>query len=344
MTVSPAEQTDKVDPADVHCQVDNLSVDYYRRAGWGRKHALRVVDGVSFTVDRGNTFGLVGESGCGKTTTGRAIVRLLDPAAGTVVLGGLDVTRLRGSALRRARRRFQMVFQDPTATLDARLSVVENVMEPLVIHGMSRREARAQALQSMSDVGLAGIHTEGRPIELSGGQRQRVAIARAIGLRPDLIVLDEPTSALDVSVQAQVVNLLTDLQREFGLTYVFISHDLSVVRHLSSTIGVMYMGRLVEVTTPEALVTSPAHPYTRALLEVVPTLESSPDTIEATAPLSGDVPSPGNPPSGCRFRTRCPLADATCAAVEPELEPIGSGRRVACHHWLGNPAPASVRE
>ena len=327
-TSSPAVDT------RTHCRVEDLIVEYRRGRGLGgSRNRIRVLDRVSFSVDRGRTLGLVGESGCGKTTTGRAVVRLLEPTGGRVVIDGVDVTALQGRALREARRGFQMIFQDPSATMDPTMTVADSIAEPLLIHGVSGREARSRVRDLIADVGLAEASAGRRPAELSGGQRQRVAIARALALRPGLIVCDEPTSALDVSVQAQVVNLLQELQTEHGLTYIFISHDLSVVRHLSSSIAVMYLGRIIEITTPDGLIDDPLHPYTRALLDVVPSLETTPETIAARAPLAGDVPAIDDPPSGCRFRTRCAFATDICAAQEPVTETVDQHRQVACHHW-----------
>jgi len=291
---------------------------------------VRAVDRVSFSIARGETFGLVGESGCGKTTVGRCVLRLVEPSAGAVRFEGENLLELGKDALRRRRRDMQIIFQDPYASLNPRMTVGAIVEEPLVIHGVgSRVERRARVARLLDEVGLATDAAARYPHEFSGGQRQRIGIARALALKPKLIVADEPVSALDVSVQAQIVNLLQELQREHALTYLFISHGLAVVEHISTRVGVMYLGRLAEVAASSVLYERPLHPYTRALISAIP--NPDPDAPRERIVLAGDVPTPIAPPSGCRFRTRCPLAEAVCAEIEPELEELEPGHFVACH-------------
>ncbi|MEQ3553510.1 ABC transporter ATP-binding protein [Pseudonocardia nematodicida] len=296
------------------------------------------VDGVSLSVARGETYGLVGESGCGKSTLGRAVLRLVDPTSGSVVFDGTDIAGLRGEELRRMRRRFQMVFQDPMSSLDPRQSVESLLLEGMKAHGLSKGPAEDSArLRELVDaVGLPARALRRYPHEFSGGQRQRIGIARALCVEPDLIVADEPVSALDVSVQAQVLNLLAGLQRDLGLTYLVIAHDLAVVRHVSDRVGVMYLGGLVEEAASQDLYDDPLHPYTRALLSAVPVPDPDLEDRRERILLSGDLPSPAAPPAGCRFHTRCPWAQPErCADERPQLRTIEgapAGHRVACHH------------
>jgi oligopeptide transport system ATP-binding protein len=293
---------------------------------------IRAVDEVSFDVKRGETLGLVGESGCGKSTTGRAILRLYTPTAGRVVFEGKDVATMQGPQLRALRPRMQMIFQDPQACLNPRMTVGSIVAEPLVEHGVLDAKGRRHKVNELLDaVGLSRKFADRYPHEFSGGQRQRIGIARALALEPSFIVCDEPIAALDVSIQAQVVNLLEELQERLGLTYLFISHDLSMVRHICDTVAVMYLGRLVELAPRDLLYSSPKHPYTQALLSAVPIPNPHIEAERKPIILKGDVPSPANPPSGCRFRTRCPMAAERCAAEIPPLRKLPDGRSVACH-------------
>ncbi len=291
---------------------------------------VRAVDGVSFTVNRGETLALVGESGCGKSTTARLVLRLIEPSAGTISFEGVDVTRSKGAAQRGMRRRMQIVFQDPYASLNPRLTVAETIAEPMAVHDIgdtASRRARVEELLGL--VGLRPFHADRYPHEFSGGQRQRIGIARALSVQPDLVVCDEPVSALDVSIQAQVVNLLKDLQRRFGLAYLFIAHDLAVVKHVADRVAVMYLGQIVETAAKADLFTRPRHPYTRALLAAIP--HPDPKRRGQVKPLGGDVPSPMNPPSGCRFHTRCPFVQDRCRTEAPALRPMGKGHEAACH-------------
>lgn len=313
-------------------RVRDLRKWYPLRAGlFGRARSfVRAVDGVSFDVAAGETFALVGESGCGKTTVGRAILRLVEPSAGRVLFDGRDVLALRGAALRRLRRDMQIVFQDPYASLNPRMTVGAIVGEALEVHGIARgSELEDRVATVLRRVGLAPEHRRRYPHEFSGGQRQRIGIARALALEPRFLVCDEAVSALDVSIQAQILNLLAELQQELSLTYLFIAHDLAVVEHLADRVGVMYLGRLVESAPARELFADPRHPYTRALLAANPVPD--PFAPEERAVLEGEVPSPIAPPSGCRFHPRCPLAFAPCPLREPELAAAGAGREAACH-------------
>ena len=294
--------------------------------------AVKAVDGVSFDIRQGETLGLVGESGCGKSTTGRTILQLYRPTAGDVYFEDVNLAELKGNPLRRMRRRMQMIFQDPYASLNPRMTVGNIIGEPLEVHNVaSGKERRDQVQELLALVGLNPYFVNRYPHEFSGGQRQRIGVARALALQPDFIVCDEPISALDVSIQAQVVNLLEDLQGQFGLTYLFIAHDLSMVRHISDRVAVMYLGKIVELTNRDEVYDNPQHPYTRALLSAVPIPDPLADAKRQRIILEGDVPSPVHPPEGCNFNTRCPKAIQVCHEQDPEFINIGGGHYCACH-------------
>jgi peptide/nickel transport system ATP-binding protein len=295
---------------------------------------VRAVDGVDLTVERGSTYGLVGESGCGKSTLGRAVLRLVEPTAGQVVFDGTDVAALKGEPLRKMRRRMQMVFQDPMGSLDPRQDVESLLTEPLRAHGLGggKKDLEKRVGELLDSVGLPAASRRRYPHEFSGGQRQRLGIARAVALEPDLLIADEPVSALDVSVQAQVLNLLEEIQQRLNLTYLVIAHDLAVVRHISDTVGVMYLGSLVEQAPADALYEQPLHPYTRALMSAVPVPDPVVEESRERILLAGDLPSPANPPSGCRFHTRCPWRQETrCDTEAPPLRELAPGHLVSCH-------------
>jgi oligopeptide transport system ATP-binding protein len=320
LTATAKEQPDEL--VEVRGLVKHFAVE-------NSDDVVRAVDGVSFEIFRGETLGLVGESGCGKSTVGRCLLRLIEPTAGEVKFEGRDVLSLGKAEMRELRREMQIVFQDPYASLNPRMKVGDIVGEPLVIHKVgTKKERRDRVAELLQKVGLDPDYRTRYSHEFSGGQRQRIGVARTLALNPKLIVADEPVSALDVSVQAQVVNLLQDLQQEFGLAYLFISHGLAVVEHISTRVAVMYLGRIVEVATAAELYANPLHPYTKALLSAIPVPD--PKQKRERIVLEGDVPTPINPPSGCRFRTRCPIAIDECARIDPELREISSGHRVAC--------------
>jgi len=319
---------------DVLLEVRNLKKHFVSKHGLLGQKITRVqaVDGVSFKIRRGETLGLVGESGCGKSTTGRTIIRLYDVTEGEVIFDGVDISRISQRQMRQYRKKIQMIFQDPYASLNSRMTVGDIIGEPLDIHKIAQGEERQKIIWNLLErVGLNKEHANRYPHEFSGGQRQRIGIARSLAVNPDFIICDEPISALDVSIQAQVVNMLQDLQNELGLTYLFIAHDLSMVKHISDRIGVMYLGKMVELAESDELYDKPNHPYTQALLSAIPVPD--PDVTRATKRivLEGDVPSPINPPSGCRFRTRCSYCMEICKEQEPEFVEISPNHFSACH-------------
>ncbi len=314
--------------------VRNLVKNFELRANSGLRKTKRIVQAVSdvsFDVHVGQTLGLVGESGSGKTTVGRSVLQLIQPTSGEVIFEGQDLTKMSFEQLREVRRQMQIVFQDPFASLDPKMTVGSSIAEPLVVQGVQGNH-HDKVAELLDLVGLASDHAKRFPHEFSGGQRQRVGIARALALDPKLIVLDEPVSALDVSIQAGVVNLFSDLQKRLGMSYIFIAHDLSVVRHIADQVAVMYLGKIVEIGDKDAVYRRPSHPYTKALLSAVPLPDPKVERSRSRIMLEGDVPSPVNPPTGCRFRTRCWKATDLCAAEEPQLEIRSSGQQSACHH------------
>jgi len=335
LAASPTTRPDQSPAAEVILEVRNL-VKYFpvggggifgKTVGW-----VRAVDGVSFSIRRGETLGLVGESGCGKTTTGRCILQLERPTSGEVIFEGRELTKLSLTELRPVRRKIQVIFQDPYSSLNPRMTVGQMIAEPLVVHGIipDRERRRTRVPELLSRVGILPSLADRYPHELSGGQRQRVGVARALAMEPSLIVCDEPVSALDVSIQAQIINLLEDLQAEFHLTFLFVAHDLSVVRHISDRVAVMYLGKIVEVADRQALYEDPLHPYTKALLSAVPIPDPVVEASRERTVLRGEVPSALNPPSGCVFHPRCPIAIDECKRVVPELREVRPEHRAAC--------------
>jgi oligopeptide/dipeptide ABC transporter ATP-binding protein len=328
MTISDTSELLKVEDLKVYFPIKS-GLLFDRHVG-----DVKAVDGVSFEIKRGETLGLVGESGCGKTTVGRTILRLYDPTEGRIVFEGQDISMVSQREMRKLRGRMQMVFQDPYSSLNPRQSIGNLISEPLKIHGISSGDkARARAEELLEIVGLPKSATARYPHEFSGGQRQRIGLARSLALNPDLIVADEPVSALDVSIQAQMINLLEELQEEFDLTYLFIAHDLAVVRHISDRVAVMYLGKIVEVADADALYASPRHPYTMALLSAVPIPDPMVEESRERILLKGDLPSPANPPQGCRFHTRCPFRQPErCDTEDPKLRTLADGHVAACHY------------
>jgi len=318
--------------AKVLLKVENLKKYFPIRHGMFARHIgdVKAVDDVSFELFEGETLGIVGESGCGKSTTGRAIMRLSDPTAGAITFNGVELTALNNEEMRKARRDIQMVFQDPYASLNPRHTIEKILEEPLIVHGIgSVQERKKKVYEYLEIVGLSAYHAKRYPHQFSGGQRQRIGIARALMTNPKLIIADEPVSALDVSIQAQVLNLMQKLQEDLQLTYIFIAHDLGVVRHISDRVGVMYLGKMVELAESESLYNEPLHPYSQALLSAVPIPD--PQFEREQFILKGDIPSPSNPPSGCTFHTRCPKAMEHCKTVVPKLQQVKPGQSVACH-------------
>ena len=327
-------ETIEADSQDALVSVKDMEVYFPVTAGLliQRKVAdVKAVDGVSFSVKKGETLGLVGESGCGKSTTGKAILQLNRPTGGSVEFEDTDLTQVKGRSLRQFRRRMQMIFQDPYASLNPRMSVGSIVSEPLTIHGLAKGQRKERVEELLQTVGLNPYFSSRYPHEFSGGQRQRIGIARALAVEPEFIVCDEPVSALDVSIQAQIINLLQDLQEEFGLTYLFIAHDLSVVRHISDRVAVMYLGHIMELTDRDSIFENPLHPYTKALLSAVPIPDPALERERERIILTGDVPSPLAPPSGCVFHTRCPIVVDECKTETPEWRNVGTSSE---EHWV----------
>ena len=328
------EKEDSVTNSDVILKIARLKM-YFPITSEGifqrQTGSIKAVDGLNFFIQRGKTLGLVGESGCGKSTTGQAILQLYRPTSGSVIFDGEELCDLRGDRLRRLRRRMQIVFQDTYAAMNPRMTIGDSIVEPLKVHGLAKGKERIERVYELLElVGIPSYFAQRYPHELSGGQLQRVGIARALAVKPEFIVCDEPVSALDVSIQSQIINLLEELQDKLGLTYLFISHDLSVVRHISDEIAVMYLGKIVELANRVDLYHKPFHPYTKALLSAVPIPDPDIEEKRERILLTGDVPSPSNPPSGCRFRTRCPNAKPVCGDTEPEFREVEKGHWAAC--------------
>lgn len=342
VSVAGSDRTNNAKQDDVILRVEGLKMYFPITSGVIIQHTvgnIKAVDGLNFSIKRGETLGLVGESGCGKSTTGRAILQLYRPTAGHVWFEDVDLTAMKGEDLRKQRRRMQMIFQDPYASLNPRMTVGAIVSEPLEVHSMANGdERRERVMELLKIVGLNPYFINRYPHEFSGGQRQRIGIARALAVNPEFIVCDEPISALDVSIQAQVINLLEDLQAQFGLTYLFIAHDLSVVRHISDRIAVMYLGKVVELTDRTELYHNPLHPYSQALLSAVPIPDPVIEGKRRRIILEGDVPSPANPPKGCNFSTRCPRVMPVCKNEEPTFRDVGGDHFVAC--WLYETVPS----